>query len=117
MIAAPIGQPGGIGGGEQVAEPAGQVAALDVAIGQRLVRYDVVGEFDDLDVETLGLGDFSDLFHDLRMLARRHADLDVFGQHAGEVFVAGVPTAGPVTADGQTEAGRMDFLSHVSSLA
>jgi len=43
--------------------------------------------------------------------------LDVFGQHAGEVFVAGVPTAGPVTADGQTEAGRMDFLSHVSSLA
>src|SRR5690606_9041317 len=39
--------------------------------------------------------------------------LDVFGQHAGEVAVAGVPTAGPVARDGQAEAGRVDFLSHV----
>ena len=41
--------------------------------------------------------------------------LNVFCQHAGEVTVAGVPTAGPVAADRQAKAGRMDFLSHVSS--
>src|SRR5690606_32613212 len=40
------------------------------------------------------------------------AHLDVFGQHAGEVTVAGVPTASPVAADRKAEAGRMDFLSH-----
>ena len=38
--------------------------------------------------------------------------LDVFGQHAGKVTVAGVPAARPVAGDRKAEAGRMDFLSH-----
>eukprot|EP01137_Pigoraptor_chileana_P026034 Opistho-2@96427 len=43
------------------------------------------------------------------------ANLDVFGQHAREIAVACVPTAGPVTGDRKAEPGWVDFLSHISS--
>jgi len=48
----------------------------------------------------------------LELLLQVLAHLDVFGQHAGEVFVAGVPAAGPIAADREAEAGGVDFLSH-----
>jgi len=41
------------------------------------------------------------------------AYFDVFGKHACEVTVGGVPAAGPVAADGEAKAGRMNFLSHI----
>jgi small subunit ribosomal protein S3 len=40
------------------------------------------------------------------------ANLQVLGQHAGEVLVRRVPARGPVARDRQTEADRMNFLSH-----
>jgi len=40
------------------------------------------------------------------------AHLDVFGQHARKIAVAGVPTAGPITRHRKAEAGGVDFLSH-----
>src|SRR5574343_470253 len=44
------------------------------------------------------------------------ANLDIFVQHAGEVLAASVPARTPVLGDCQTEASRMNFLSHGSSL-
>ena len=52
----------------------------------------------------------------LQLLFEVLTNLDVFGKHAGEITVACVPAACPVTADRQTEAGRMDFLSHILPL-
>jgi hypothetical protein len=43
------------------------------------------------------------------------ADLEVLGQHAGEVAVVGEPARLPGTGDREAEAGRVDFLSHVLS--
>ena len=48
----------------------------------------------------------------LELLLQVLAHLDVFGQHAGEVLVAGIPAAGPIAADRKAEAGGVDFLSH-----
>ncbi|MPM63254.1 hypothetical protein SDC9_110134 [bioreactor metagenome] len=44
------------------------------------------------------------------------AYLDVFLQHARKVLAVSVPARTPVLGDGQTEASRMNFLSHGSSL-
>ncbi len=52
---------------------------VEFAIRQRLVRHDIIREFQDLDVEPLGRSDFLHLFHDLCMRAWRDADLDGFG--------------------------------------
>eukprot|EP01137_Pigoraptor_chileana_P026031 Opistho-2@96422 len=51
----------------------------------------------------------------LQLLLQVFANLDVFGQHAREIAVACVPTAGPVTGDRKAEPGWVDFLSHISS--
>src|SRR5438046_1455185 len=50
------------------------------------------------------------------LLAKIVADLDVFVQRRREVFSVGVPLRSPVAIDRETKAGRIDFLSHVSSL-
>ncbi len=55
---------------------------LQLAIGQRLVRHDVIGEIEDFDIEALGRGNLLHLLHDLRMFGRGHADLDGFSQRA-----------------------------------
>ena len=53
---------------------------IELAVIQRLVRHHIIREFEDLDIEALWLGDFRDLFENLRMLARCNSDLDCFGQ-------------------------------------
>src|SRR5438552_1533720 len=50
------------------------------------------------------------------LLAEIVADLDVFVQRRREMLAVRVPLRGPVTIDRETKAGRIDFLSHVSSL-
>lgn len=53
---------------------------LKLTVCQCTVRHDVVGELDDIDVQSLGGGDLLDLFHDLRVLGRCNTNLDGFGQ-------------------------------------
>src|SRR5574343_1135940 len=51
-----------------------------------------------------------------QLLLQMSTDLEVFVQHLGEVGASGKPAGAPVTSNRQTEAGRMDFLSHGISL-
>ena len=48
----------------------------------------------------------------LQLLLQVFTNTDVFLQHRREIVVVRVPTRSPIAADGQTEASRMNFLSH-----
>jgi hypothetical protein len=48
----------------------------------------------------------------LQLLLQVFTNTDVFLQHRREIVVVRVPTRRPIAADGQTEASRMNFLSH-----
>ena len=48
---------------------------VELLFGERGIGGDVVGEFNDLNVETVLFGDFSGLRHNVRVGAGRHGDL------------------------------------------
>jgi hypothetical protein len=70
---------------------------IQVAGGQRRIGLDIVAELDDLEVQTVLGSNLFDHFHDLRVRAGGHADLDglVLGL-GGKPRVAAAATANVV---------------------